>query len=147
VVVALEAAFVSTDVIAIRALLGPAAASVPLSTWVRATCLAYASTILLPTGRAAGEAARAATLAPAVGVGRAAAACARLQASILLGNTVISLIGVASMATRGLGATPLAMAMLGNALLCGVAGSVLLALLRSGRLGAWIKRRFPRFAE
>jgi hypothetical protein len=147
VVVVLEVAFVSSDLIAARLLLGSAARAVDVTTWVRAMALAYASTNLLPTGRAAGEAARAATLAGAVGTAGAAGACTRLQACVLLANTIVSTIAAGLIAPHGGLARPLAGALLLNALGCAILGTALFALLHDGRFSAWLRRRFPRFAQ
>ncbi len=146
-VIGLEAVFVAPDVVGARILLGDAAKKAPLSTWVRATALAYASTVLLPTGRAAGEAARAATFAPDVGAARAAGASTRLQAAVLFANMAFSLVIVGFLAARVGQAWPLAASLATNALGCLALGSALLAVLRSTRLAGWLRRRFPRFVE
>ena len=98
-VVLLEATMPFADFVASRALVG-ARAPVPPSSWLRASSLAYASSILLPAGRAAGEATRAATLTPAIGLARATGACTRLQAAALLANAVVSAVIVALVFAR-----------------------------------------------
>ena len=147
VVIVLEALFVTPDVVGARILLGSGAKRASLATWARATALAYASTVLLPTGRAAGEAARAATFASDVGAARAAGASTRLQAAVLLANMAFSLAIAGILSMRVSGARWLAVALATNALGCLVLGSALLAVLGSARLAAWLRRRFPRFVD
>jgi hypothetical protein len=140
----LEVGFVMTDLLALRLLLGDRAGRLTARRWVRSSALAYASTILLPTGRAAGEASRAAVLSDELGVPFAASTCARLQAVFLVGNGGISLLIAAVLfAWRPDQTTPLALAMLGNAATCVLIGSVVLALLRGHRVSAWIDRYVP----
>jgi len=145
----LECGFVATDIVGLRCLLGDRVKAVSRTHWVRSTVLAYASTILLPTGRAAGEAARAAVLSDDLGVPVAAGACARLQAAVLIANGVISLLIAAVLFVTGAGATvaALTLAMLGNALACAVLGMLLFAVIRGQRLALWLQRRFPRIAK
>jgi hypothetical protein len=145
----LEAGFVATDIVGLRLLLGDQAKAVAMSRWVRSTALAYASTILLPTGRAAGEAARAAVLSDDVGVPTAVGVCARLQAAVLVANGVISLLIAGVLFVTGGGATvaALTLAMLGNALACAVLGTLLFSVVRGERLARWLTRRFPRIAK
>ena len=145
-VVALEVGILATDFLASRALVADTAGSVPPAAWARATALAYASAAVLPAGRAAGEAVRAATLSPALGVGRAAGACSRLQASVLVANVVVSL-ACAVVIGFTHPSTILILALLGNAVICGVLGIVLLEAVRSDRLARWLKARFPSFVE
>src|SRR5450432_2511806 len=99
-IIAFELALLMTDLFAIRILLGDKRHCVSPSAWTRAMTLAYAASICLPLGRAAGEGVRAATL-ERCGVSSKAAisACVRLQASALLGNAAISMIGLAALAT------------------------------------------------
>jgi hypothetical protein len=110
---------------------------------VRSTAVAYAWTILV--NRAAGEAARAATLAPALGAAEAVASCTRLQACALLGNVVISILILIVLVAAGVESGPLRLLLLGNAAVCIVSGGGLLALLASGRFSGWLKRRLRRF--
>jgi hypothetical protein len=139
----LEILFVSMDLVSLRCLLGGAAARVPPVAWMRSTAVAYASTILL--NRAAGEAARAAILAPALGVADAVATCTRLQACALLGNLVISILIVSVLVVARVESGPLRLLLLGNAAVCAASGTGLLLLLANGRFGAWMKRRLRRF--
>jgi hypothetical protein len=141
----LEIVFVSFDVWAARVLLGAAASAVTGATWVRASLLAYAGTILLPTGKAAGETVRAATLAGEVGAAGAAGACARLQAASLVGNAVISVVGAAFIHHYSHGDDALTAALLVNALVCAVLGTALFLVVRSGQVSGWLRRRFSAF--
>jgi uncharacterized membrane protein YbhN (UPF0104 family) len=141
-VVLLEAMMPVTDFVASRALVGVAAPVAP-SSWVRASCLAYASSILLPAGRAAGEATRAATLAPTIGVARATAACTRLQAAVLLANGVASAV-IMALVLAGRETELLAAALLGNAVVCAALGAALVLLLRNEAFKTWLRARFPR---
>ena len=99
-VLLLEMGIVATDMVAARALLGEAMGSIPGVTWVRSAMLAYASTVVLPAGRAAGEAVRTTTLAPAIGFGRATGVCSRLQACVLASNAGISFVIAAVVFSR-----------------------------------------------
>ena len=145
-VLLLEIGVVATDMFAARALLGDAMASVPPTTWVRSAMLAYASTVVLPAGRAAGEAVRTTTLAPAIGFNRATGVCSRLQACVLASNAAISLAITA--VVLGSGASGgLALALLGNALGCAVLSVVVFLAARSERVANWLKAKFPRLAQ
>ncbi len=145
VVAALEVVFVSSDIVALRVLYGGAVRKIPFAAWVRSTAVAYASTILLPAGRAAGEAARAATLAPSVGAADSVAVSTRLQACFLLGNAGISSVIVTALLLGNLRGASLLPLLLGNAAVCSLIGGGILLLLASGRVSEWIKRRLRRF--
>jgi hypothetical protein len=148
VIVLLEAVILVTDFWASRALVGGARTRVAPALWLRATTLAYASSILLPAGRAAGEATRAATLSPALGWGHASAVCTRLQAAVLFANAIASTTIALTIATLGPpAARVLPWALLGNALVCALIGTALVLLLRDARFQAWLRRRFPRFVR
>jgi len=143
----LELAIVGTDFLSIRALLGDARAKVSPLIWVRATALAYASSIFLPLGRAAGEAVRAANLQGSLGAAFAVRQCARLQACALVGNAAISLFGIAVTFHALKSQMIFGAALLGNALVCATLATGLLLGLRSGRLAQWFGRRFSRFGR
>lgn len=140
-IVALEAAFMSMDVLSLRALLGASARGVPTAVWVRSGLMAYAIMILFPGGRAAGEVARATALAPFVGGARAAAYGTRLQAATMLGNTTISIpCGIACFSVAGATAA-LPWLVLGNgAITAGIAAAIVLAS-RTSRIGGWLGAR------
>ena len=141
-VVLAELGIVATDVLAARTLLGDRAPAVTRATWIRSTGLAYAFGVLLPAGRAAGEAARAATLKRDVGLEPAAAAGSRLQTASLFGTAAAS--AVAALAVGQW--SPLAGALAANALLCAALGAGLLSLVRSPRVTTWLRARLGREA-
>jgi hypothetical protein len=145
-VLLLEIGIVSTDMFAARSLLGDAMASVPAVTWLRSVLLAYASTVVLPAGRAAGEAVRTTTLAPAVGLGRAAGVCSRLQACVLVSNAGISFVIAAVVYFRH-ASNGLALALVGNAVGCTVLSVVVFAAARSERVANWLRTRFKALAQ
>jgi uncharacterized membrane protein YbhN (UPF0104 family) len=142
----LEIGIVATDMFAARALLGDAMGSVPGITWARSAMLAYASTIVLPAGRAAGEAVRTTTLAPAIGFGRATGVCSRLQACVLASNAAISFVIAAVVFSRHT-SEALTLALLGNAAGCTLLSFVVFAAARSERVARWLKARFARLAQ
>jgi uncharacterized membrane protein YbhN (UPF0104 family) len=145
-VLLLEIGIVTCDMTAARALLGDAMGSIPLATWVRSVTLAYASTIVLPAGRAAGEAVRATTLAPTIGFGRATSVCSRLQACVLASNAAISFVIAVTVFCRH-ASDGLALALLANALGCTALALVVFAAARSERVARWLKARFKRLAR
>ena len=139
-IVLLEMGVVTTDIIAARGLLGGAVRSITTRAWIRACALAYASSILLPAGRAAGETVRAATLSGSVGAGTAVTACARLQSCVLVSNAAISLtIGAVTLAG---GVSLLPLLLLGNAVVCTVLGLTVFAVARNARVGAWLREKW-----
>ena len=146
-IVLLEAIPAALDVVAVRLILGPPAHAVRAVTWARSASLAYASTVLLPAGRAAGEAARAMALSGSVGPSRAASGCARLQACALAGNGAIATIAACAIARGGASARTLALAVFANALVCGALSVAIFSVMSSARMAAWARRRFPRFVE
>jgi uncharacterized membrane protein YbhN (UPF0104 family) len=145
-VLLLEIGIVATDMFAARALLGDAMTSVPPTTWLRSAMLAYASTVVLPAGRAAGEAVRTTTLAPAIGFGRATGVCSRLQACVLASNAGISFVIAAVVFSRH-ASNVLALALLGNAVGCSVLSVVVFTAARSERVAKWLKARFKGLAQ
>lgn len=146
-IAALEIAFMTMDVVALRSLLGEDGTRVPLSVWIRTGLVQYGVMIILPAGRAGGEVARAAGLAPYVGGGRAAAMATRLQAATMLGNSAISIpcwIAVALASHAGSG---LAWAVLINGTVTFLIGGAILAIARRSRLGAWLGAKIPMLAS
>lgn len=134
-IVACELAIAFGDFFAIRALVGK---PLPLATWLGSTAAAFASSLLLPAGRAAGEALRAAVLAPHVGLARAAAACSRMQACALAANALVSLTGALFVS-----APALRIALVVNALVVGTIATVILLVVRSARFAAFVEKRLP----
>jgi hypothetical protein len=146
VVAALEVCIAIADVFAAAMLLGKSRPAVITSAWLRSTLSAYAATILLPAGRAAGEAARAIILSRSVGAARATAACSHLQSCALLANAAMSMVcGLVVIGSDAGGL--LAVALLVNGLVCGSLGAGLLAISRSGKVAAWLRKRFHRFVR
>lgn len=150
VIAALELCQIASDFLALRLLLGPAAADVPFATWIRSSAIAYAMMILLPAGRAAGEVARAALIAQQVGAPAAANASVRLSVAYLSAN------GFASAAAFGVVASwigpraPLAALLAGNMVLMSLSAGGLFAIVRGANIGRWldrIRRRFGRGRE
>ncbi len=141
VIVALEAGFMSMDVLSLRALIGAPARDVPLAVWVRSGLMAYSIMVLFPGGRAAGEVVRAAQLAPYTGGAKAAAYGTRLQAATMLGNTFISIpCAIACFWAGGGGALP--WLVLGNGLVTMVIGGGILLLSRRSKVGGWLGTKF-----
>jgi uncharacterized membrane protein YbhN (UPF0104 family) len=145
-VLLLELGILACDMTAARTLLGDAIRNVTPGTWLRSAAIAYASTVVLPAGRAAGEAMRAATLAPSVGVGRATATCSRLQACVLVSNAGISFV-IAAVVFAGRANGVLALALLVNAVACTLLAVVVFVAARSKRVALWLKKRFKKLAQ
>jgi hypothetical protein len=150
VIMLLELVQPTTDVVALRLLLGKDAAAVPLAAWARSSAIAYAMMSLVPAGRVAGEVTRAALLANHVGAARAASASARMQAAYMFANGVLS--GTAcAVAASWLGwHAVLTLLLAGNTLMMVVLSTALLAILWHGRVGRWLdalRRRFVHVAE
>ncbi len=143
----LEIVIVVIDVLALRSLLGPAASRVATSVWIRSSAIAYTSSVLLPAGRAVGEAMRVRALAPELGVPRATGAASRLQIGNLYANAVISIVILVDLFATGEGGGPLTIAVAVNAVACTLLASLLLALVRSKRFAAWLGQRFKGFVE
>jgi hypothetical protein len=150
IIVLLELAQPTTDVIALRYLLGKDAAKVPFSTWARSSAISYAMMSLVPAGRVAGEVTRAALLAGHVGPSRAASASARMQSAYLFANGVLSA-SAGTVAATWLGPTNiLSLLLLGNTLMMFTLSTALLAILWHGRVGRWLdtlRRRFVKVSE
>jgi uncharacterized membrane protein YbhN (UPF0104 family) len=140
---ALEAVMLALDTAAYAGLIAPHGRDISARGWQRSAAASYVCLVLLPAGRALGEAARAVQAAPYVGVQRAAAAGAELQASSLLADGAIS--GVAAgviFATLG-DAQHLALALAGNCILVMCCGAALAIALRSSGVRVLLTRRLP----
>ncbi len=145
-VAAFEICIALADVLAARALLGKSSALVATRDWVRSTLNAYAATILLPAGRAAGETARAIVLSRSVGAARATSTCSHLQSCALLANAGASIV-CTLVVTVSQGGRLLPGALLVNALVCGSLGTVLLAVSRNAKVAGWMRSRFHRLVR
>ncbi len=153
VLVLLQIVIVLVDVLALRTLIEdtkPASSDerIATGTWFRASAVAYICNVLLPAGRAAGEALRATALAKTVGASRAAGAGARLQACSLLGSATtcfVSAIVIAASFGSGSDAAgragrSLAGLLALNGTICLVGGGAVFVLVRSTRLRAWLRK-------
>lgn len=144
VIMALECCFMGMDAVALRGLLGEDGKRVPLAVWVRTAMLQYGVMQLLPAGRAGGEIARAAGLAPYVGgAARAAAVATRLQAATMLANTMISIPCYVAVAVAAGAHSALGYAVLVNALGTAGIGIGLVLTVRRSRFGGWLGKRIP----
>ncbi len=144
-VVVCELGFVGVDIFSLRYLYGERARGVPIRVWLRSAIVAYGVMIFLPAGRTGAEVVRAANLAPHVGVPRAAAAATALQGSVLLGNTLVSLVCYVAV----LAAAPSSMLgwlVVGNAVVTFVIGGAILFGARHSRVGGWLGRRIAALA-
>ncbi len=151
-VVALELTTVLTDAWAVRALVSGPRAEIDRTTWLRSAVLSYASSVVLPAGRAAGEGVRTAVLAERVGLARAASACSLLQIAFLYGNTASSLaaaavVAHAERAARSWGDTMLVRGLLVNALATASLGTLLLLMVRSARVASLLRRKLGRLVS
>jgi hypothetical protein len=149
-IVVLEVAQPTTDVLALRYLLGKDAAKVPGSTWARSSAVSYALMSLVPAGRVAGEVTRAAMIAAHVGTTRAASASARMQSAYMFANGVLSCAACATAAIWLGPASVLTVLLAGNTLMMVILSSALLAILWHGRVGRWLddlRRRFVKTSE
>lgn len=141
VIFALEVAWISMDAFALRSIYADRGRGIPLSDWVRSSLTAYAVMVLLPAGRAGGEAMRAVHLSKYVGM-LSATAAAQVQGSTLFANAVISLpcfIAVASV----VGVThPLSLVAALNGVATLVLGLGVMFVTSRSKLGASLARRF-----
>jgi hypothetical protein len=138
VLVSLEVAIAATDIVAIRALLG--SNPVKAALWLKSSAMAYLSSVLLPAGRAAGEAARGALLSSAIGSARAVAIAARMQAYSLVANALTSA-GILLVLIVGRRMDPrLVTALAANAVVCAGLGIGIVAIVRSRQLREWYER-------
>lgn len=141
-IVLLEAAWISMDTLAVRALLGPHGKDAPAKVYLRSGMVALSIMVLLPAGRAGGEVARAALLGPYVGSARAGAAAARINGVTLLANALISIpcfVAIAMVVGAG---DELALAVLGNAVVTGFLGLGILIVTRRAKVGGFLGKRF-----
>lgn len=146
VILLLEAAWMAMDVVALRLLYGEPAQRVPMVAWLRSAMMAYGIMVLLPGGRAGGEVARAAVLAPHVGGAQAAAVATRLQAATLLANTLISIPCFVAV-WLGSPGDVLAWMVLGNAAVTGVLGGAIILATKKATVGGWLGKRIAALAS
>ncbi len=142
-IVALEAVVVGAEAWCVFVLYGKTErAKVPTKEIFRSSIFSYSLMAVLPFGRAAGEAARAAMLARFVGFPRAAATATHIQGITLLGNAIIS-VPCAIAVYLLVGFTWLFWATVGNFFLTAILGGGILLVARHTKLGTRIARFFP----
>jgi hypothetical protein len=145
-VVLLELGRQCMDVLATRSAYGASAGRVPLAVLVRAQLIGNAVSSMAPAGRAAAEATKAALLAPHTGGAAATAAAATSQSASLAAGGLISFpCALASYLLTGFSLFTVAMLVHGVVLVLLSAG--LRACMRAKRPGAWLARRFHRWAS
>jgi Lysylphosphatidylglycerol synthase TM region len=143
-IVAFEVVQMSSDFLTLRVLLGAGASEVPAVTWLRASALAYAMMIVVPAGRAAGEVARATLLSAHIGAPRAVTASTQLQASSVFAVALVSAVEAAVVAQRHGIRSPLALLLVGNAVMMTAGAAALLAILWNARGSARVQRWLDR---
>lgn len=141
-IVLLEAAWISMDTFAIRAMLGEHGKKAPAKLYLRSGMMAYSIMVLLPAGRAGGEVARATLLGSHVGGARAGAAAARINGVTLLANALISIPCFVAIAMVVGAADKLSLAVLGNAAVTGFLGVGILLVTRRSNIGGFLGKRF-----
>jgi hypothetical protein len=143
VVILLEGLRIGTEAWGTRLLYGEAAKRVPLGVLLHAHLASYAPNLVLPAGRLAAEALRAAWLAPWVGGATAAAAASAKQAISLMGTFILS-IPIVPVAFAQWGSSGMAIAI---AVQAGTAIGLALVLQLASRraeLARWAGRISPR---
>ncbi|XXX80243.1 lysylphosphatidylglycerol synthase domain-containing protein [Sorangium sp. So ce134] len=143
--VALEAARVGCEALATGVLCAPR--RVPAAELLRIHVVTYPVMALMPAGRAAGEAVKAALLSPHVGAPRAAAIATANQSLALLSAAPLSLLAAAALFRIGGGASPLALGVLAHAALLVASGLGVALAARQRAASAWITRRFARAGQ
>jgi hypothetical protein len=142
VIVLFEAAWISMDTLAVRAMLGEHGKKAKASVYLRSGMVALSIMVLLPAGRAGGEIARATLLGPHVGSAHAGAAAARINGVTLVANALISMPCFAAIAMV-IGPTDgLALAVLANAAVTGFLGLGILIVTRRAKVGGLLAKRF-----
>jgi len=111
--------------------------------WVRATLVGFAWAVVLPAGRAAGEAIRASMFAEEIGAARAAGAAARQQGCSLVGSAAACLV-CAAFALLAASSRTLGLLLLGNAAVVAFLASAVFVVVRrvgsSGRIHKWLSK-------
>jgi hypothetical protein len=141
-IILLEAAWISMDTFAVRALLGEHGKDAPAKLYLRSGIVAYSIMVLLPAGRAGGEVARAALLGPHVGGARAGAAAARINGVTLFANALISIPCFLAVAAVVGPSDELSLAVLGNAVVTAFLGLGILVVTRRSKVGGLLAKRF-----
>ncbi|WP_437940509.1 lysylphosphatidylglycerol synthase domain-containing protein [Sorangium sp. So ce341] len=142
--VALEVARVGCEALATGLLCAPR--RVPTAELLRIHAVSYPVMALMPAGRAAGEAVKAALLSPYVGAPRAAAIATANQSLALLCAAPLSLLAAAALFRIG-GASPFALGVLAHAALLVASGLGVAFAARQRAASAWLTRRFARAGQ
>lgn len=137
----LEVAWISMDAVALRFLYREQGAKVPLSAWLKSSITAYGVMVLLPAGRAGGEAMRAVHLSKYVGM-LSATAAAQVQGSTLFANAVISVPCFLAVAAVVGPTHVLALLIALNGVATAVLGLGVLFVTSRSELGGRLARRF-----
>ncbi|MGK3981455.1 lysylphosphatidylglycerol synthase domain-containing protein [Sorangium sp. So ce136] len=140
ILVALEAARVGCETLATGALCPRR--SVPPAELLRIHVVSYPVMALMPAGRAAGEAVKAALLSPYVGAPRAAAIATANQSLALLSAAPLSLLAALAIWHIGGGVSALALGVLAHAALLVASGLGVAFAARQRAAFAWLARRF-----
>ncbi|XXR41028.1 lysylphosphatidylglycerol synthase domain-containing protein [Sorangium sp. So ce375] len=143
--IALEAARVGCEALATGVLCAPR--RVPVAELLRIHAVTYPVITLMPAGRPAGEAVKAALLSPHVGAPRAAAIATANQSLALLSSAPLSLLAAIALFRIGGGASPLALGVLAHAALLVASGLGVAFAARQRTASAWITRRFARAGQ
>lgn len=142
----LEFSWVVVEGVGLLFLLGSWRREISIKSWCMATLVHFTTMMVLPVGRAGAEALRATLLSRHVGAGRSAAASSLMQALVLLGNTLVSLVCALVVHLRG-GPSDLVLLLVGNAVATAFLGGGLYVLLRRAKLGGFLGRHFARMAN
>lgn len=142
----LELATLGASMAALCSLYGPIWRRIPFAQLIRTGLLGYAVAGLVPVGRTAAEATRAALLAPYVGGARAAAAATRLQGVALVANALVTAPALWATYHR-LGWDPVTWAVAANLVATLVLGGAILVAGFRLRMGAWLGRRSERVRD
>ncbi|WP_437535183.1 lysylphosphatidylglycerol synthase domain-containing protein [Sorangium sp. So ce726] len=142
--IALEAARVGCEALATGLLCAPR--RLPAAELLRIHVVTYPVITLMPAGRPAGEAVKAALLSPHVGAPRAAAIATANQSLALLSSAPLSLLAAIALFRLG-GASPLALGVLAHAALLVASGLGVAFAARQRAASAWITRRFARAGQ
>ncbi|WP_437908717.1 lysylphosphatidylglycerol synthase domain-containing protein [Sorangium sp. So ce327] len=142
--IALEAARIGCEALATGVLCAPR--RVPIAELLRIHVVTYPVITLMPAGRPAGEAVKAALLSPHVGAARAAAIATANQSLALLSSAPLSLLAAIALFHIG-GASPLALGVLAHAALLVASGLGVAFAARQRAASAWITRRFARAGQ
>ena len=143
---ALELGRIAMDALSSRQTLGTRGKDVPFWPLLGAHLVAFAVMGVAPAGRATAEAVKASLLSRWIGGATAAAMGTANQANTLLSSGTFTLLSALA-AYSVTGPSILTWALLVHFVMMNVSGLALRAAARYERLGAWLGRRFPRFAH